>query len=166
MSQQQQQQQQQQVTNFYSVQAPTLSVIPKQIIHVKLTFANKEFTGKGFYLQQAKHDAAEKALQYFTQPTNFLEAKSLANSSVHNSNSKAYRPPQFRQDGTVKPENSLANGVDEDEAKNIGDDKSEVQMVHEYANFLKKSVEYEVRICLKFVEDKNELANNKYKLDN
>lgn len=68
----------------------------KQIINVKLSFANKEFKGKGITLQHAKHDAAEKALEYFTDPEHFLEAKSISNSSQNN-NVKAYRPPQFYQ---------------------------------------------------------------------
>ncbi len=39
-------------------------------------------------------DAAEKALEYFTDPEHFLEAKTISNSS-QNKNVKAYRPPQF-----------------------------------------------------------------------
>ena len=69
---------------------------PKQMIHVKLDFANKQFNGKGVTLQQAKHDAANQALEYFTNADNFLEAKSISSSAL-NKNVKAYRPPQFYQ---------------------------------------------------------------------
>ena len=70
--------------------------LPKQMIHVKLDFANKQFNGKGVTLQQAKHDAANQALEYFTNADHFLEAKLLSNSAL-NKNVKAYRPPQFYQ---------------------------------------------------------------------
>lgn len=69
---------------------------PKQMIDVKLTFANKEFQGKGLTLQLAKHNAADKALEYFTNPEHFLEAKTLSD-SAKNESVKAYRPPQFYQ---------------------------------------------------------------------
>lgn len=80
----------------------------KQIINVKLTFANKEFEGKGIALQHAKHDAAEKALEYFTDPEHFLEAKSISNSSQNN-NVKAYRPPQFYEQQKSGKKNKIKN---------------------------------------------------------
>ena len=66
----------------------------KQLFFVKLKFADIEFSGEGATLQLAKHDAATKALNYFSNPENFLKAKALAN-SAQNKNVKAYRPPQF-----------------------------------------------------------------------
>ena len=66
----------------------------KQIFLVKLAFAGKEFEGKGSTLQAAKHDAATRGLEYFTDTEHFLEAQKLASSS-QNSKLKAYRPPQF-----------------------------------------------------------------------
>ena len=66
----------------------------KQIFLVKLSFAGKEFEGKGSTLQAAKHDAATRGLEYFTDTEHFLEAQKLASSS-QNSKLKAYRPPQF-----------------------------------------------------------------------
>ena len=67
---------------------------PKQYFYVKLTFADTEFNGEGNSLQMAKHDAASKALSYFSIAENFLKAKELS-SSTQNKNAKAYRPPQF-----------------------------------------------------------------------
>jgi hypothetical protein len=63
---------------------------------------------------------------------------------------KAYRPPQFYQEKTEQPgaypARSRSSSSTEGGAKEIGEEKSEVQMVHEYAHFLKKSVEYEVSV--------------------
>ena len=66
----------------------------KQFFHVKLKFADTEFTGEGITLQLAKHDAASKALYFYSNAENFLKAKALS-TSVQNKNAKAYRPPQF-----------------------------------------------------------------------
>lgn len=66
----------------------------RQIYKVKLTFAEKDFEGEGSTLQLAKHNAANKALEHFSSPENFLKAKTFAESS-QNKTVKAYRPPQF-----------------------------------------------------------------------
>ena len=66
----------------------------KQFFYVKLKFAEIEFTGEGVTLQLAKHDAASKALTYYSNAENFLKAKALS-TSIQNKNAKAYRPPQF-----------------------------------------------------------------------
>lgn len=147
--------------------------VPKQLISVKLTFADKEFHGKGLTLQLAKHDAADKALEYFTDPEHFLEAKSLSTSSKDNS-MKAYRPPQFyEQQNLVKEQsdsventdktdenmkekstkigekneenkavNNILNTGEKTKEENKTELKSEVQLIHEYAFFLKKKVEF------------------------
>jgi hypothetical protein len=67
---------------------------PKQLFLVKLLFGNKEFNSEGTTLQIGKHNAAEKALEYYSNPENFLVLKNLA-SSTQNKTLKAYRPPQF-----------------------------------------------------------------------
>jgi hypothetical protein len=67
---------------------------PKQLFLVKLSFGNKEFNSEGTTLQIGKHNAAEKALEYYSNPENFLALKNLAN-STQNKTLKAYRPPQF-----------------------------------------------------------------------
>jgi hypothetical protein len=123
---------------------------PKQIINVKLTFANKEFKGQGITLQLAKHDAASKALEYFSDPEKFLEAKSLAN-LPQNKTIKAYRPPQFyQQDEKNDTDNQAENDQKEikENSKNIlnSEKKSEIQLVYEYAYYLKKTVNFEVII--------------------
>lgn len=66
----------------------------QQIYSVKLTFAGEEFDGEGATLQLAKHNAASRALEFFSNTENFLKAKSLAESSS-NKTAKAYRPPQL-----------------------------------------------------------------------
>lgn len=122
---------------------------PKQIINVKLMFANKEFKGQGITLQLAKHDAADKALEYFTDPEKFLAAKSLSN-SAQNKTIKAYRPPQFyQQDEKNETDNKAADADEQKEkSKNIlnSEIKSEIQLVYEYAYYLKKSVDFEVKL--------------------
>lgn len=70
----------------------------QQIYHVKLAFAGEEFTGEGATLQLAKHNAASRALEYFSNTDNFLKAKSLAE-STHNKTVKAYRPPHLAAAG-------------------------------------------------------------------
>ncbi len=121
---------------------------PKQFIKVKLTFAEKEFNGQGITLQIAKHDAASKALDYFSDPDKFLEAKSLSNSS-QNTTVKAYRPPGFyKQQESIKTETETEkiNNEEETKPKNIlnSEIKSEIQLVYEYAYYLKKSVDFEL----------------------
>lgn len=129
---------------------------PKQLIDVKLTFANKEFQGKGLTLQLAKHNAADKALEYFTSPEHFLEAKTLSD-SAKNESVKAYRPPQFyqQQSGNEKSDKTESgdgqDGSEKDKNNNESvlrktpeENRSEVQLIHEYAFFLKKSVEFKV----------------------
>lgn len=68
----------------------------QQVYHVKLTFAGEEFAGEGPTLQMAKHNAATRALEHFSNTDNFLKAKSLAE-STQNKTMQAYRPPQFTQ---------------------------------------------------------------------
>jgi dsRNA-specific ribonuclease len=121
---------------------------PKQFIKVKLTFAEKEFNGQGIILQTAKHDAASKALDYFSDPDKFLEAKSLSNSS-QNTTVKAYRPPGFykqQQQESIKTETEKISNEEETKPKNIlnSEIKSEIQLVYEYAYYLKKSVDFEL----------------------
>lgn len=72
--------------NYQPVQQP--------VYNVKLTFAGEDFDGTGATLQLAKHNAASRALEHFSNTDNFLKAKSLAE-STHNKTIKAYRPPQF-----------------------------------------------------------------------
>ena len=146
--------------SYYSSQQTQQQQQSKQIINVKLTFANKEFHGKGLTLQLAKHNAADKALEYFTHPEHFLEAKSIA-TSTQNESVKAYRPPQFHQQDSAKEikehsndeicdldksNNSASGRVKPLDTKNQGEQKSEVQLVHEYAFYLKKSVDFKVII--------------------
>ena len=152
-----------------------------------MTFANKEFQGKGLTLQLAKHNAAEKALEYFIDPEHFLEAKSLSD-SAKNESIKAYRPPQFYQqlgnlyfviatavkfellytktflnvatdektkisDDQIGKDNEKDTNENERETKkdNLAEEsKSEVQLIHEYAFFLKKSVEFKVSQKLQY----------------
>ena len=67
----------------------------KQQFFVKLKFADVEFSGKGITLQLAKHDAASKALNYFSNAENFLNAKHFSANSAQNKNAKANMQPQF-----------------------------------------------------------------------
>jgi hypothetical protein len=48
------------------------------VYKVELKFADCTFNGEGTTLQMAKHDAASKALSYFTDANNFLKAKELS----------------------------------------------------------------------------------------
>jgi len=48
------------------------------VYKVELKFADCTFNGEGRTLQMAKHDAASKALSYFTDANNFLKAKELS----------------------------------------------------------------------------------------
>lgn len=48
------------------------------VYKVELKFADCTFDGEGRTLQMAKHDAASKALSYFTDANNFLKAKELS----------------------------------------------------------------------------------------
>jgi len=48
------------------------------VYQVELKFADCTFDGEGRTLQMAKHDAASKALSYFTDVNNFLKAKELS----------------------------------------------------------------------------------------
>lgn len=68
--------------------------VHQPVYNVKLTFAGEDFDGTGATLQLAKHNAASRALEHFSNTDNFLKAKSLAE-STHNKTIKAYRPPQF-----------------------------------------------------------------------
>jgi hypothetical protein len=56
----------------------TLSSNQFDVYKVELKFADCTFDGEGQTLQMAKHDAASKALSYFTDPNNFLKAKELS----------------------------------------------------------------------------------------
>ena len=53
----------------------------RQIYKVKLTFVDEEFEGEGVTLQLAKHNAASKALEYFSKSENYLRAKLIAETS-------------------------------------------------------------------------------------
>jgi hypothetical protein len=126
----------------------------KQLYVIQLRFAEKEFRGEGYSLQLAKHDAAAKAFEYFSIAENFLKAKELAAAS-QNKSSKAYRPPQFYKN--IKP---VAEEEDPSRAKPTGEEskstvtvnvKSEIMLVHEYGNKLKKPVKFEVRAKIDFL---------------
>jgi hypothetical protein len=73
--------------------------VHQPVYNVKLTFAGEDFDGTGATLQLAKHNAASRALEHFSNTDNFLKAKSLAE-STHNKTIKAYRPPQFLLNAT------------------------------------------------------------------
>ena len=110
----------------------------KQLYKVQLNFAEKDFNGEGSTLQIAKHDAASKALEYFSNPENFLKAKQLV-AATTNKSLKAYRPPQF-----YKNDN---NGNENDTKENSTvpqNSKSEIMLVYDYAFRLKKQVEFEL----------------------
>jgi dsRNA-specific ribonuclease len=126
----------------------------KQYFFAKLNFAQVEFSGEGLSLQLAKHDAASKALNYFSRAENFLKAKELS-LSTQNKNVKAYRPPQFykQQDESVKSKSSELDSVVksdcEQSAKQAATNdsnsaKSKIMLVHEYAYRLKKSVSFQL----------------------
>jgi hypothetical protein len=51
---------------------------PPQKCTVKLKFADQEFEGEGVTVQAARHNAAAKALEHFSQIENFNKAKQLA----------------------------------------------------------------------------------------
>ena len=126
---------------------------PKQIINVKLTFANKEFKGQGITLQLAKHDAASKALEYLSDPEKFLEAKTLSN-LPQNRNIKAYRPPQFYQQNDKNDTDKNEDEKEKEKPKNIlnSEKKSEIQLVYEYSFYLKKTVNFEVNNFQNFTQ--------------
>lgn len=131
----------------------------KQFYLVELEFAEEKFKGEGSSLQAAKHAAAAKAMNHFSDPKNFLKAKEIAEDAAQNkSQSKAYRPPQFYKSTSMSQvkgdeskttddgsgSSSLVETSQQQQQQSAEQAKSEIILVTEYAFRLKKTVVYEL----------------------
>ena len=126
---------------------------PREKYNVKLFFADKEFEGQGDNLKIAKHDAASKAIQYFSEPENYTKAKEFAEKQNKN---REHKNTHLLQESRCSKDELI---VDKDEEKstntkniNKSNKTSEINILNDYGNIFKKSVKYEVnRIVFYFI---------------
>ncbi|CAF0921654.1 unnamed protein product [Brachionus calyciflorus] len=134
------------------------------IYSVKLKIVDQEFMANGESLQAAKHKAAEKALEYFSQEENMNKAKKFAEqfkvkvnnqkNGTHNkdeSDSKPTNESKSESKVTIlsrvkspEQENIDQNEISTTDQKSINQTKSEISILLEFSYRQKKPVKFEL----------------------